>query len=541
MSAINTIKEAISNCIKRFGVTVVSLFGLFLTICIYNPSNEGRFLPFFLFLFIASTFVSVLIHLWAENNENKRLENIAWIISYILIFVGAYLFWRVIDNDTINKGIVLAFFSIFFGVVTAIFMMPALRSKDDIPVWNFTLSFFKHAVVGAVIGTLFFIVSFCILWSIETLFGGDFSASDRVYFSLAAWCFTLISPMITLGRLPQGSELYDRPLNNMTFLEKVLKFMAVPLLLVYVAVLYVYIVSIVVHWQLPDGKVAWMTIVMMTCCVAIEALLYPIRKKENSPINDKIARYLPLLMLPVLILMTIGIIRRFCDYGVTQDRLYLLTLNIWYYVVCMVLAYKKAERLSWIPVSFAIVFMLTSVFPVNYSTVSKKIIHKKVEQLLVDKYNQSLPLNSTSYEDLMKSLPYEDSNYISDRLSYLRNEYGRNSCKDILDDEDFEVVELNNFDNNYSYMDGEIMIPEGSKYMEYVYPTTRLDDEGYLWLFISDVHGGQDSVKFETSSIDFSTRSLDKPISLETENGNYLVIDSFNYRDMWYSGYYFSK
>ena len=90
-------------------------------------------------------------------------------------------------------------------------------------------------------------------------------------------------------------------------------------------------------------------------------------------------------------------------------------------------------------------------------------------------------------------------------------------------------------------MDGEIMIPEGSKYMEYVYPTTRLDDEGYIWLFISDVHGGQDSVKFETSSIDFSTRSLDKPISLETENGNYLVIDSFNYRDMWYSGYYFSK
>ncbi|MBO7522537.1 MAG: DUF4153 domain-containing protein, partial [Bacteroidales bacterium] len=295
MSAINTIKEAISNCIKRFGVTVVSLFGFFLTICIYNPSNEGRFLPFFLFLFIASTFVSVLIHLWAENNENKRIENIAWLISYILIFVGAYLFWRVIDNDTINKGIVLAFFSIFFGVVTAIFTMPALRSKDDIPVWNFTLSFFKHAVVGAVIGTLFFVVSFCILLSIETLFGVDISASDRIYPSLAAFCFALIAPMLTLGRLPQGSKLYDRPLKNMTFLEKVLKFMAVPLLLVYVAVLYVYIVSIVVHWQLPDGKVAWMTIVMMTCCVAIEALLYPIRKKEDSPINDKITRYLPLL------------------------------------------------------------------------------------------------------------------------------------------------------------------------------------------------------------------------------------------------------
>ena len=53
MAALNTIKEALSNCIKRFGVTVVSLFGLFLTICIYNPSNEGRFLHFFLFLFVA--------------------------------------------------------------------------------------------------------------------------------------------------------------------------------------------------------------------------------------------------------------------------------------------------------------------------------------------------------------------------------------------------------------------------------------------------------------------------------------------------------
>ena len=53
--------------------------------------------------------------------------------------------------------------------------------------------------------------------------------------------------------------------------------------------------------------------------------------------------------------MTIGIIRRFNDYGVTINRLYLITLNVWCYFVCITLILIKAKRINWIPVSFSII------------------------------------------------------------------------------------------------------------------------------------------------------------------------------------------
>ena len=57
-------------------------------------------------------------------------------------------------------------------------------------------------------------------------------------------------------------------------------------------------------------------------------------QEKQSAINEWIARWLPALVLPLLVLMTVGIIRRFNDYGVTINRLYLITLNIWCYIVC---------------------------------------------------------------------------------------------------------------------------------------------------------------------------------------------------------------
>lgn len=80
---------------------------------------------------------------------------------------------------------------------------------------------------------------------------------------------------------------------------------------------------------------------------------------------------MPVLILPLLLLMTIGIIRRFNDYGITINRLYLATLNGWFYIVCIGLFVIKARRINWIPVSFAGIFLLTSALPVNYAGITR--------------------------------------------------------------------------------------------------------------------------------------------------------------------------
>ena len=82
---------------------------------------------------------------------------------------------------------------------------------------------------------------------------------------------------------------------------------------------------ILVSWELPTGWVSWLIVALMTVCIAIQFGLYPARLENNKRFDNWIARWMPVLILPLLLLMTIGIVRRFNDYGITVNRLYLAT------------------------------------------------------------------------------------------------------------------------------------------------------------------------------------------------------------------------
>ena len=145
-----------------------------------------------------------------------------------------------------------------------------------------------------------------------------------------------------------------------------------PLLALYLIVLYVYGIRILVRWELPDGGVGWLVSVLMVGCVVVELGLYPLmRSGEAKPFERWIVRWLPVLILPLLLLMTVGIARRLSDYGITPLRLYLLTFNLWCYAVCIGLFVGRARRIRWIMTSLAAVFLLTSVLPVNFTSVVK--------------------------------------------------------------------------------------------------------------------------------------------------------------------------
>ena len=100
---------------------------------------------------------------------------------------------------------------------------------------------------------------------------------------------------------------------------------------------------------------------------------------------------LPIAILPLLVLMTIGIARRFNDYGITLNRLYLLTLNIWFYIVCIGLFVLRARRIQWIAVSFAGIFLLTSVLPVNYARLTHRYMFQALSIQIQTSYKGNSP------------------------------------------------------------------------------------------------------------------------------------------------------
>ena len=240
---------------------------------------------------------------------------------------------------------------------------------------------------------------------------------------LPAWLF--------LGRIPGGDDKHDREPLRSAFLAGVFRYLFLPLEVLYIVVLFIYAIQIFVSWELPNGQVSWLVIASMVGLIAIEFGLYPTRHADNRPSDHSVARWLPLILTPLLLLMTVGIVRRFSDYGITIARLYLATLNAWFYIVCLGLFFTRARRIHWIPISFAALFLLTSALPLNYTSLTRHALMNEVERALTQA-GADLPLDAAHYASLMQKLPQEEQSRISSKLIYLENTFSSKTIEPLV-------------------------------------------------------------------------------------------------------------
>jgi len=150
-----------------------------------------------------------------------------------------------------------------------------------------------------------------------------------------------------------------------------------PLLGAYLLVLYVYAAKILFTWNLPQGWVSILVTVSMGGMLLVTVLLYPTQFREGGSFDKKALRLLPAIMLPLLVLMSVAIGKRVSDYGITAPRLYVILFNLWCYIVCIVLMISRFRRFWWILASFAVLFLLSSVGPWNFSEVSERSLERR--------------------------------------------------------------------------------------------------------------------------------------------------------------------
>ncbi len=237
-------------------------------------------------------------------------------------------------------------------------------------------------------------------------------------------CITIPS-LIFLSRIPVGENKFVRATEISSFLLGTIRYLFIPLVLSYIIVMYLYVLKVILKMELPNGAVSWLVTTMIISYLAVIYLQYPHLKGNSNTIEKKMTHYLPIVMLPPIILMTIGIIRRFSDYGITDNRLYILTLNIWFYIVCIGLFLQKSHRIHWISLSFGLIFFVTSALPVNYRNISKWVIKKEISSFLLQNSPKELPMNQEELKSWLESLDKKDSKKIYEKLRYINIDYSK--------------------------------------------------------------------------------------------------------------------
>ena len=486
---IQTFNGTLQSNLKRFPITLFFTIALTCYLCYFvSNHDENKKLNWIIGYYLSvGTLLSLTLHLWCE--EMKRIIPKIAVqagMHLLLILDAIYLYSYSYEKSFTEIGIAHGAGILAIGL--SVFFLSFFKEKNDIPSWNFALSSITACVTANVIGCIMSGGICFLILSVHKLF--DLSIDSTCYLYVVILCNVCLSMFLFLGLLPQKQEKHNtRPLQH-PFLNGVIHYLFLPLTGGYLIVLYIYALRILINWELPIGWVSWLVITLMTGCIVIEFGLYPSRMAQQKRTDNLIARWLPLFVLPLLFLMTIGIIRRFNDYGVTINRLYLITLNIWCYFVCITLIIIKAKRISWIPISFSLVFLLTSVLPVNYASITRQIIQKEVNQTIIHQNPmQNLPLSQEQYNQWLKTFSPEQARQINEKFIYLYEWFGKESICQWIDEDvslymlrtEFEDRQENQSTVSYSgtiASEATISVPDGYQKLQSIHRYQIIDHKG---------------------------------------------------------------
>lgn len=391
MTITNITPMAVKDCLirtaKRFPITIgfTAAFAIFAMVMVWHPDLLKESTQIDVLCYLAEGIIlSLALKLWDERTCKSHL----WqqVVAHVLLLAIAVTWYFI---GYLGFGLSTSHLSVFCALLMACVFLPFRGEEDDIPACNFGAHLVKSSLIAPFAGLVpTVLLSLLVLYSFPIFF--NIKATEEDYLSIVIF-FQIVFPMLLfLSRVVKGKRMTNRRIKVSEWVDWLAKVILIPAAAVYMVILYCYECHIALAWELPNGGVSYLVAVMMGFFFIVETYLYFTNHAENKETTGWFLRWLPLMIMPLLILMSIGIYRRINDYGLTASRLYLATLNVWFYVVCFFMLRTRMKRINWIPTSFCIVFLLTSVLPVNYHSIARDYIindlNKKSAQ--IDKMNE---------------------------------------------------------------------------------------------------------------------------------------------------------
>jgi hypothetical protein len=497
-------------CCERFPLTLFFCLCLAVVLLIISHRHKeiisDRFTFFCIYYSATAALLSLSLHLWCEELECLKKRISIQSIVHVLWLGSAIYLTNIFPLDTPH---IIGCAASVVLICISVFLLSFFRQKNDLEIWNFTTRLISSFILAFVISLILVGGIDLLLLSFDKLFGAN--VSHKLYTDVLIVCMTLLAPILFLVLIPEGEKKHDNnPIQLSKFGSGVIHYLFIPLLASYLIILYIYALKITFAWSLPCGWVSWLITTLMIGMIIIIALLYPIQFTECKRYDKFVLRYLPLMVLPLLLLMTIGIIRRFSDYGVTISRIYLIAFNIWCYAVCIILYLSRSKRIWWIPTSFGVIFFLLSVGPQSAASFTRHILLNDVSQAMEKSGIKHRPMTEKEYTECLAKLDSTTAYRIDDKLEYLNNTFDAKTTEAIVDAK-VEIGSARNQRNNtISYSDQgnlfnePINIPNGytrTIYIDERYTVSKEEiAKGFVPLNISyKVNGNETKLRFDLS------------------------------------------
>lgn len=180
-----------------------------------------------------------------------------------------------------------------------------------------TIVYLRAAVLALFFANVAMGLFYAIFYSTVYIFGLDGPWIGDVSVYVVILTESLAVPLLFLMMFDRWA---DGECRGMRILEVLLNYVVSPALVIYAAILYLYMARILLTWTLPEGGVAYLVFGFTMVALLVQALQSLLQKRIYDWFFDRFS----LVSLPMLVLFWIGVLRRTGEYGMTAPRVYLV-------------------------------------------------------------------------------------------------------------------------------------------------------------------------------------------------------------------------
>ncbi|NCC78146.1 MAG: DUF4153 domain-containing protein [Clostridia bacterium] len=452
----------------RYPVTVLLSITLMVILIIQNERNiDGIYDTEMLRRLAMTAAIGMLASISLKHLQERFWPDkpalILVVVPSALLMALYYIFF----TEDMNQISGMRFIGFLLTLIIAVFYTLKLKTNRNyepyvIRIFN---GFFLTVLYS---GVLYFGIS-AILFTINALFDADIDGKWFFYFFLMVTF--IFGALMFLSKLPEKEEPFESyPYSKA--LKILLLYIVIPLITIYTGILYVYFIKILLTQEWPRGLVSNLVLWYSVVSAAVIFFITPIL--EENKLARLFRTWFPRILLPILGMMFVSIGKRIAQYGMTENRYFVVLLGIWVLLIMVYFIVKKKLTNIFIPVTLSIFALVSILGPLSAFSVSNFSQNQRFTALL--EKNDMLqsgsiqPGTGVSEEDrrnISSIVNYFDSRDPS-KLKYMADDFVYN---------DFERVFGFKREDYYGY-------PQ----MDYIYLSTDMDQsgiriEGFDYLF----------------------------------------------------------
>lgn len=435
-SRIKNIFIGIKNSTKRFPISII-LSILLTSLLIYNQEFLLRWPRTDLSRLYRAEFIialGILLFLNIDLIKYRFFKDNKFkiIISYILGLVFLVIYYRFLFKD-IEFLPIIRYTGIMIFLFIMFFYIQRLNKKTDNYEY-YVIDILSNIALTIIYSLVLLLGVFAILLTINSLF--DINILGRFYYYTFLIIVFIFGVPFFLSKVPEFNSNFTR-YNYPKSLRILLSYIVIPLISIYTIILYLYFVKILLAWEWPKGLVSHLVLWYSSISVGVIFLINKIIDKDK--ISNIFKRFFPKLVLPILLMMFISIGQRINQYGITENRYYILALGIWVTAMMLYFSFKKDINTIIIPISLSLIVLNSVIGPMSSFVISKYSQNKRFNNILEENNmlkDKEIVQNDNISKDVKKEINniiyYFDEKYSVKDIKILDDKFGTSEMKTLF-------------------------------------------------------------------------------------------------------------